>query len=71
MTDLINFKTKQPEVQEEEVPSFEGIEDSARMSETPWPFKGLCINCSKRHSCELAKSEAGIWKCQDYDVPWP
>jgi len=29
-------------------------------------FKGLCINCEKRESCQFFKPEEGIWHCEEY-----
>ncbi|MCD6217916.1 hypothetical protein J7L05_08670 [bacterium] len=29
-------------------------------------FKGLCVNCEKRHECKINKPESGIWHCEEY-----
>jgi|DewCreStandDraft_4_1066084.scaffolds.fasta_scaffold00019_322 transcription elongation factor Elf1 len=29
-------------------------------------FKGLCVNCEKRFGCVYAKTNGGIWHCNDY-----
>jgi hypothetical protein len=31
-----------------------------------YEFKGLCMNCEKRKVCRFAKSEGGIWHCEEY-----
>jgi len=31
------------------------------------PFsKGLCVNCAHRETCAWAKSESGVWHCEEY-----
>ena len=32
----------------------------------PEVYKGLCINCENREICRLAKSEGGVWHCEEY-----
>jgi hypothetical protein len=32
-------------------------------------FKGLCVDCSKRHECDRAGTESGVWHCRDYEGP--
>ena len=29
-------------------------------------FKGLCMNCQSRNECALAKSDTGVWHCEEY-----
>jgi hypothetical protein len=29
-------------------------------------FLGLCTNCRNRHSCIYAKTEGGVWHCEEY-----
>jgi hypothetical protein len=29
--------------------------------------KGLCLNCSKRHFCQLPKETSGVWHCEEYE----
>ena len=29
--------------------------------------KGLCVNCAHRDTCQLAKSECGVWHCEEYE----
>jgi len=29
--------------------------------------KGLCVNCTHRDSCRLAKPESGVWHCEEYE----
>lgn len=29
-------------------------------------FKGLCVNCEKRFGCVYAKTNGGIWHCNEY-----
>ena len=31
-----------------------------------YEYKGLCMNCEKRNVCRFAKSEGGIWHCEEY-----
>jgi len=31
-----------------------------------YKFLGLCINCDHRKICPLAKSEGGVWHCEEY-----
>ena len=31
-----------------------------------YPYLGLCMNCDHRKTCPLAKSEGGVWHCEDY-----
>ncbi|MFH1575074.1 MAG: hypothetical protein ABIG68_13915 [Acidobacteriota bacterium] len=33
---------------------------------TEQTFKGLCINCDHRQDCSHAKSETGVWHCENY-----
>lgn len=28
---------------------------------------GLCVNCQHRHDCGLARTEGGIWHCEEYE----
>lgn len=30
------------------------------------PLKGLCLNCSKSHYCQLPKEPSGVWHCEEY-----
>ena len=32
----------------------------------PAGLKGLCVNCDHRATCTHAKTEGGIWHCEDY-----
>ena len=34
--------------------------------ETAGRFRGLCVDCEKRHHCDRARTESGIWRCEDY-----
>ena len=46
---------------------FVTVKTSAVSEETgPEVYKGLCINCENRETCRLAKSEGGIWHCEEY-----
>lgn len=29
-------------------------------------YKGLCVNCEDRRTCRLARSEGGVWHCEEY-----
>ncbi len=29
-------------------------------------FKGLCVNCENRLGCSQARTESGIWHCEEY-----
>jgi hypothetical protein len=29
-------------------------------------FRGLCVDCEKRHQCDRARTESGVWRCEDY-----
>ncbi len=29
-------------------------------------FKGLCVNCTKRDTCEIKKPKEGVWRCDEY-----
>jgi hypothetical protein len=29
-------------------------------------FKGLCINCENRHTCNYLKPNGGVWHCEEY-----
>jgi len=29
-------------------------------------YTGLCMNCENRQTCGHAKSEGGVWHCEDY-----
>jgi hypothetical protein len=29
-------------------------------------FRGLCVDCEKRHQCDKARTESGVWHCKDY-----
>ena len=29
--------------------------------------KGLCRSCKKQKTCQLAKPEGGVWRCEDYE----
>ena len=29
--------------------------------------KGLCLNCSKLHVCNLPKEASGVWHCEEYE----
>ncbi len=31
-----------------------------------YQYLGLCMNCDHRASCPLAKSEGGVWHCEEY-----
>lgn len=30
-------------------------------------FKGLCINCEHRDNCIQARTEGGVWHCEEYE----
>lgn len=30
-------------------------------------LRGLCQNCSRRHTCDLPKPEGGVWRCDEYE----
>ena len=32
----------------------------------PLPFAGLCVNCESRNTCQWARSEGGVWHCEEY-----
>ena len=27
---------------------------------------GLCVNCSRRHTCTFERPEGGVWHCEEY-----
>lgn len=29
-------------------------------------YKGLCVNCERRRDCSYAKTEEGVWHCDEY-----
>ena len=29
-------------------------------------FKGLCVNCENRKTCNFARVNGGIWHCEEY-----
>ena len=29
-------------------------------------FKGLCVDCESRMTCQFSNSEAGVWHCEEY-----
>lgn len=31
-----------------------------------YKYLGLCMNCDHRKTCPLAKSEGGVWHCEEY-----
>ena len=35
-------------------------------NQIPGKYKGLCINCENRETCNHEKVEGGIWHCEDY-----
>jgi hypothetical protein len=30
-------------------------------------YKGLCINCENRETCNLQVPESGVWHCEEYE----
>ncbi len=40
--------------------------DLHEVRDEPGRFKGLCVDCIKRHQCDLAGTESGVWRCEDY-----
>jgi len=40
--------------------------DAVGKEAEPEVYKGLCVNCENRETCRLAKSEGGIWHCEEY-----
>ena len=32
-------------------------------------YRGLCVDCGKRHDCEKARIESGVWRCEEYEGP--
>ena len=33
----------------------------------PGRYKGLCVNCAHRQSCQFPIPEGGIWHCEEYE----
>ena len=29
-------------------------------------YRGLCVNCEKRHSCTFPRASGGVWRCEEY-----
>ena len=29
-------------------------------------YKGLCVNCEHRETCQMPKPEGGVWHCEEY-----
>ncbi|MEO0071407.1 MAG: hypothetical protein ABIK39_04925 [candidate division WOR-3 bacterium] len=29
-------------------------------------YKGLCVNCENRDSCQIRNKEIGVWHCEEY-----
>lgn len=40
--------------------------NSNRIQSEDTNFKGLCINCTKRYTCEIKKPKEGVWRCDEY-----
>ena len=39
-----------------------------RVTEEEAPkYTGLCMNCEKREVCDTARTEGGIWHCEEYE----
>jgi hypothetical protein len=36
------------------------------MADKGHEFKGLCVNCEERHTCNLMKPNGGVWHCEEY-----
>ena len=34
--------------------------------DSSFKFKGLCVNCENRKTCNFAKVNGGIWHCEEY-----
>jgi len=33
----------------------------------PVTLQGLCVNCIHRDGCTLAKTQGGVWHCEEYE----
>jgi hypothetical protein len=29
-------------------------------------YKGLCVNCDNRETCQIRNAEIGVWHCEEY-----
>ncbi len=47
---------KQPEIKAVSIPAKDEIE-----------YKGLCVNCEHRGECVHARTEGGVWHCEQYE----
>ncbi len=49
----------------EETPEVNDAPSVKQMEE--WDkYKGLCVNCENRETCQIRNSEIGIWHCEEY-----
>ena len=75
MTDCVFYKANGKSVQQCEEYTMHAGSAAASPEAAPevqdatpieYEYKGLCMNCEKRTACHLAKSEGGIWHCEEY-----
>ena len=43
------------------------VPSTARTDIKPVTLKGLCVDCKHRESCILAKTQGGVWHCEEYE----
>ena len=78
-TNLCKPNSRRPVLFCEEFDDYQPLPEKESISETDsktktvinseieeYKFLGLCINCDFRESCPLAKTEGGIWHCEEY-----